>query len=102
MGWVTPGQETDKASLEDEDDADSAFSIRSSGRRSWTSSDSPGIEASEVVGHQRETKAWSTYVLGRPLVGRQIQYLLNVLRWYDLLQKSTRPLSPPFPQSQPY
>ena len=45
----------------------------------------PGIEATEVVGHQREGEAWPVNVLGRPQIWAHIK-LINLLLRYDLLE----------------
>ena len=81
--------------LEDEDDADSALLwIRTVLHMQQLQKVIPSIEASKVIGHERDAEAGTIGVLGRPeirFVGKRSQ----ILRWDDLLEKPGAPFSTP-------
>lgn len=85
MSWCSPCQETLKPILENEDNSDSAPSIRYCVYHARDGEHLPSVETSEVVGHQRYGEAGPIDVPGRPDVRRQTQFIDFVLR-YDLLQ----------------
>lgn len=65
-----PGEEPDQSVLEDEDDSDSVWTVSEGLSRKGVPlcRRSPGIKASEVAGHQRETEARSVDILARPWI----------------------------------
>ena len=69
MHGIYPSKQPDESVLEDEDDA------------------YPGIEATEVVGHQRQAERWPLDISRGSSINWRISALVDIFWWDDLLEQ---------------